>query len=348
MKTGIFDPSKKEFFINYYKESLKGSSYKTVKPVFDVSELFEEELFQFDNRNKVVAWADYSDIISSILKEKWDNIPAICIQDIYRVYVTKELHVFPYTHKLSSPQQQILEDYIRHKLDTSNGFPFPKAIDESWKIAYETRFGIRTFAHDMYQPILMQHKTQPVTFKDRTVDILVQCPTTIYDQPEKICAEFPVSYLMSNPFFTYPREVPKFYGDHPYKMSLFDLYSTPMGQNIAARSLPLVKANIPLMFKNSNTAELVAKLSNRCTIASGGFVRTQDDFKNKEAWLLAREVLSEKVNGGYSKGLVLTYNRVKAMEEVNRRQKEDLLKIVAEDQEKLAKELARIRQEEGY
>ena len=347
MSIGISDPNNKEIIRDYYRSALDESSWQSSKPVFDLSNLFSIRVFRH-HFGHALTKSPILEVIRDVVKDKYPAMPDSFAIGINAHYVQTELHPFPF--ELTEGQIDSIKRYLQQKLDNTNSFPFPKIMPARWRIVEETRFGIRAFAHDIYQPILMQHRTRPLSFRDRTVGVLMQCPTTVYDLPENMSKEFPVSFLLCNPYFTMPRFVPAYLGGHVNRLSLFDMFSSDHAEMAAAKSdTENLVENIELMYDDAQLVETAAKLARRAVLTSGGTDRMKPaiDFADRQEWLLAKEMFRQKLCGPHAVQATLRFNIMEARTEATKREREEKMQEAEERKLSLQKDINLIKQEGG-
>lgn len=222
---------KPEFRKKVYREAVENQSWKFTTPVLDYGDIFQYEgvdtLSCYHTRTPVYE-REVQAIAQQYLSKYTHNLPPLCGLSIFIDYFLLEQYGRPATWKesqlgLSDKTLRAFEYYLQHKLSDEQRFPFKQIFHIDHQLTCETVYGIRRFLHDVFQPMAYKANIPSLS----RADLVRTVPTIAYEEPGKLCAAYPLNFLLCCPFFTYPREIPAMFGVAGPRLSLFDVFVSP-------------------------------------------------------------------------------------------------------------------------
>lgn len=289
-------------------------SWKLELPVLDYADMFAyPELFP-ELRGHA-----HTTLVSAglnLIRKKYPNLPK-------NIYMTGACFDFDWamSYQMQTAPSMLQADkflaHVENKLATSKVFPYPDAIPDDIQCIAKIRHGLRLMCHDIYQPLLYAEKTKPQTFHDQTVGVLRQCPTMLYDQPNKIFDYYPFEFLMVMPYFTMPRIFK--WLDAERKFSLIDLY-LPENKGLTMRhpQATILRFMAECLFKSyPDLGKLSCKLIDRAMMVSGGGFK--DPPPNFGEFMLARDRARRMIAHHLDSNIVHLVNITNAIEESSAR-----------------------------
>ncbi len=263
----------------YFASALNNKSWMTKKPVFDLAGVFD-----FCNQIDTESTLNYmpgdlypTAVIYNVLKYKYPTLPRNILFGIHGHYIASDVFPTSLMKPMATSQVKAYTDYLESKLQSPT-FPFPKAVPVELRRIYEVHYGIQAFCNDLYSPMLLQHLTahkgeEPMEIAAK---ICRMAPTVCYDTPQDIGKTFPITFMLCNPFFTYPRGPAslKIWGtsELSMKLSLVDIFLSDKHESLVANFNPdigaaLIKALYPNDVSLQHTATLLMK---RAIVSAGG------------------------------------------------------------------------------